>query len=316
MLWIRIQTDYNLLSMGVIYSPEQVAAERVPSRDDLLHGAKLLHASLQELFNQILIRHAVIHGSVPEQRHNRRSDIDVYVVYCDHAPEAFTRVEEARKNVYEQTGAIVEYRRMPTSFSAEVIALAMQDPLYEEYLVERMHDLNGWTIGWPHKEYVEAQRQTSRYKTTTVRAIGLYMLHKAQKFTDRTAATFDDDPRALLSLQRALELPRSLCRKVKRGYRYEKNYQIADTKELLGLLALDGFFPKDEDVLEALFDLQDIDILFTNLTESFGAVDAGIVADYHDLLRTQYEVVIPRARFASIRIAQHISTLGDNYPYL
>lgn len=250
--------------MGVVYSTLEVAEGRVPNDGDHLRAARLTRDCLAGLGSVAMV---LVHGSVPEERSNVRSDLDVLTTYAvDSSPRA--RVLDEIKTILDeisaQTSVKIEANLWPIDDPLPAIEERMYDLLFSWHLAESMQDTE-WMVGECDERILAiAQRVSGAEK---VRSVAMnYVVYKADGFAKAPRLFNENDPRCLAVMQRGLELPKAAGRKasqlkvVSEGGEINDKLglsQIADTLDDRARVALRTLIAIDREYTEMLSDTYD-----------------------------------------------------------
>lgn len=198
--------------MGVVYSVAEIERGYIPKEDAHLRAAELvidLVGGLQET------RLTVVHGSVPDGRFNVRSDLDVLVTYTTDEPSSEPAVVRKLNSALDEIGDDTHVKIEANIWPADEDLLArrerMYDLLFSRHLAESMRS-PVWAIG-EIDPTIEKIAEAS-YEEGILRGVVLnYTTYKHAGFTKAPRAYAEND-KVLSVFQRALELPKSLDRKV------------------------------------------------------------------------------------------------------
>lgn len=199
--------------MGVVYSSKEIASGAIPQ-----NGAHLEAA--QEIFKRIskldIVKLIVVYGSIYEGKSNVRSDLDILATYDAHSLNEEYETIVALKTIFDDVEGRMHVKNEPNIWPAnEPIEVRMQrsyDFLFYQHLDEAMKN-SRWTAGERDKK-IELLANTNLGGETLKLAVLAYLAYKHKGITI-APPNFDESPDSLKSLQRTLELPKALGRKVR-----------------------------------------------------------------------------------------------------
>lgn len=220
-----------LLIMGVVYSQETIQLGRVPSRDQLTDAAENVTELLTFMYDEGLIDHAMVHGSVPEGRHNTRSDLDAYIVHKD-IRTASSSLRKLRSVATKEADVVLEPVTVPLSFTAATTNTMMYDPLFIYHLKEDFEKPGSeWIVGGPDKRITNRGPLVLDHQEIG-RIMSAYVGYKLNGFFKLIVDVEYIDSEAQRSgFQRALEFPKSMYRKLQQAEQVNPN-ELTDTSRL------------------------------------------------------------------------------------
>lgn len=209
--------------MGKIFSPEEIEHGHIPKEDDHFEAADYIADQLffdQDAFSSAPlsgnvpssyyegeVEAGLIHGSVTHGTANRRSDVDVVIVYrpgsivLDTIRNVF---DVARSNFHVPIEA-----NLVTELDAEKGAHSF-DPLFLSYLLRAQKDPD-YSWNWPIDRLTPEDYDPDEVSDARlVRTVQRYLGAKTASFSKELVADNID----LHRIQRALELPKNLGRKI------------------------------------------------------------------------------------------------------
>lgn len=276
--------------MGVVYSALDIECETFPAEGDHERAAGSVLAVVPALPG---VDTTMVYGSVAEGRSNLRSDLDVLVTYsAEGTAEAVLRrlVVKQLDEVERHTGVRVEANIWPTSEPLALRTARINDLLFAGYLARHMNLTDEWRIGSPD---VVTMRVAEGLRSASEREIAQIVLKyaaaKHRRFM-RAPLQYEDDPRVLSAMQRALELPKAIGRKIVQLKDMPSARQTQP--ELIDTLLESGL---DDATADAIDVLSGLDRECTDLIE--GIDDSGDISPsdkirYQSWLRESYPGVI------------------------
>jgi len=200
--------------MGVIYTTAEVFGEGLPQKGDHIRAG----LRVRDLFHEVpAITTTLVHGSVPEKRYVTRSDLDALIVYDDESSlqnraEIIILINKLLDQVAQETRVRIEANIWPHSDPLRAIKARMYDKLFCGHLAEAFGDPE-WTRGVIDKRILEIAE--TPYSTDELRQLIIdYVVYKADGFTNAPSVFDESDKRCMSTLQRGLELPKAIGRKV------------------------------------------------------------------------------------------------------
>lgn len=276
--------------MGVVYSGAELLQGSIPGPDDHLKAA---HAVLSEVSALDETQLTVVHGSVPDGRFNVRSDLDVLVTYKADTPATEPSVVRAVNNrldrISADTHVKIEANIWPSDEGAAARRERMYDLLFSRHLAKSIVNPD-WAIGEPEETIQEIAEAS--YEDGILRAVILnYTTYKHAGFA-KAPSVYSESDRVLAAFQRALELPKSLDRKV--GQFLGTDIRSANALSDLGM---------HDDTVEAMETLRRLDHAYTDALVPFQTKadlpTAEEVADYSGWLADSYASAIDNGLIAA-----------------
>ncbi|MDO8336187.1 MAG: hypothetical protein Q7T74_05420 [Candidatus Saccharibacteria bacterium] len=286
--------------MGVVYSGAELEQGFVPNTDDHLRAARSALDLVSGLEDTQL---TVVHGSVPEGRFNVRSDLDLLVTYRTvtptNEPVVVREINSILDQISHDTHVKIEANIWPVEESVAARRERMYDLLFSRHLASSMLEPE-WVIGEVDPTITEIARAS--YDTDILRRVILnYTTYKHAGFT-KSPSTFSETDRVLSAFQRALELPKSLERKMGQ-FLGAPTHGIRETLVGLGM---------NNETLDAIETLRCLDCEYTGLLLPFqqnaGLPDKDEVTKYRDRLTAAYPLAIDNGLVASSGFSNFIST--------
>ncbi|NTW62210.1 hypothetical protein HGB25_02265 [Candidatus Saccharibacteria bacterium] len=196
--------------MGVIYSSAELSRGHIPSECGHIEAAQSLVSEVPRLGGVVL---TIVHGSVSEGRFNMRSDLDVAVTYIAETPADEYEVVDGIKAVLDRTEqkthVKVESNIWPTDEPIAARSERMYDRLFANHLADSMLDAN-WSIGLSDSMI----SKISAMPVNIDKVMYNYLTYKHGGVTKAPRYFNSADSRSTLAMQRILELPKALGRKV------------------------------------------------------------------------------------------------------
>lgn len=200
--------------MGVVYSSKEVASGAIPQDGAHLEFAELIIAEAPQIKG---IEYTTIYGSSvdPDKEPGHRGDGDCKFIYRVDTPESeydtLSRLRELIERTERETHVKLEPNIWVANESVDARASRLSDRLFSRYLVNAMRNPR-WNVGGVDPALVEIAEQpldNEQLRNTVLQ----YLAYKHKGITI-APLDFDDSDKAVKSLQRALELPKALGRKV------------------------------------------------------------------------------------------------------
>lgn len=291
--------------MGVVYSALDIECETFPTEGDHERAAESVLAVVSELPG---VDTTMVYGSVAEGRSNLRSDLDVLVTYtAEGTEEALLRRMIAKEldEVETHTDVRVEANIWPTHEPLALRTARINDLLFAGYLARHMNLTDEWRIGSPDvvtMRVAEGLHSASEHDIAQI--VLKYAAAKHKRFM-RAPLLYKDDPRVLSAMQRALELPKAIGRKV---------VQLKDLSEagrtqpeLIDTLLESGL---DGTTAGAIVALSETDREYTDLIEgidAYGDISSSGKTRYETWLRESYPGVIDSGLVAASGFTRFIA---------
>lgn len=217
--------------MGRVYSPKDVMLERVPEIGAHEQAARFIMTELIEAHDSYVLNNPVtpeepgppfgidsgmIYGSVAMGSANRRSDLDVLINYADnHAESILPHIGSVFRQVEERFGVFIEPNLLPVGalFDSRQHSI---DPLFAEHLIAVQQQKEPrWSYNWPVNALMLSEQRLDPEDQERTRAIALrYVRAKSTLFVRAWVGHREGAGLNLHALQRALELPTALGRKI------------------------------------------------------------------------------------------------------
>lgn len=200
--------------MGVVYSSQEVANAAIPQEGAHLKFAELIIAEAPQIEG---IEYTTVYGSSvdPDKEPGHRGDGDCKFIYRVDTPESeydtLSRLRELIERTERETHVKLEPNIWVANESVDARASRLSDRLFSRYLVNAMRSPR-WNVGGVDPTLVEIAEQpldSEQLRNTVLQ----YLAYKHKGITI-APLDFDDSDKAVKSLQRALELPKALGRKV------------------------------------------------------------------------------------------------------
>lgn len=261
--------------MGVVYSSLDIECEKFPTQDDHTRAAD---AVLDLVSDVPGVELTMVHGSVAEGRSNLRSDLDLLVTYSADGTDEARLVREVNcliEEVGADTDVAIETNIWPVDEPPAARRERMYDLLFSRHLAHSMQVNETWRRGEPDRLTIDIADELAEATVKQVARIAVnYTIYKHGGFAKapRGGGYSVDDSRALAAMQRALEFPKSVGRKVEQlaglpGYNQ-------DYEEYWAALADAGL---SKITLESLRVLRTVDKECTQIIDAFD--EAGTVSD-------------------------------------
>ncbi len=200
--------------MGVVYSSKEIASAAVPQNGAHLEVAQTIIDEIPEIEGVEL---TTVYGSVVDEdkQATLRSDLDVLITYLvDGSGSEYMTLSQIREiidQVESQHHVKVEPNIWVANESMRARTQRMHDRLFSKYLVNAMQN-SRWSIGGGDNGIIEISE--APLSSEQLRDIVLQYLAYKHKGITIAPLGFDDGDKAVKSLQRVLELPKALGRKV------------------------------------------------------------------------------------------------------
>jgi len=198
--------------MGVVYSCEEIMERRVPKEGAHEIAARTLLQSVSDICGVELTS---VHGSVTDGRATVRSDIDLLVTYAPQLaheePEILDEISAVVDAVQEEHFVKIEPNRWPKE-PVQAREARMYDRLFACHLADAQMNRK-WTIGIPD-ETIETIARRSMAQVDIESIVVDYLTYKHSGFANAPRRYDDEDPSALKTMQRMLELPKGVGRKL------------------------------------------------------------------------------------------------------
>lgn len=268
--------------MGVIYSTQEVARNETPKIGNHLRAAHLVTQRIPRLAGIAL---TIVHGSVAEERFSDRSDLDVVITYeVDHPTQEIVVVNDIKSTLDEinkETHVKIEPNIWPADEPLGARTERMYDRLFANHLAESMINAQ-WSIG-------KSDSMISRISAMPVdihKILNNYLTYKHNGVT-KAPINFDSrDPFSLLAMQRILELPKALGRKVAQSHGILHPEATGDFKDILDNADISDHFH------ESIIGLREIDQGYSTLLKDYlsrnGSFSEGDLSEYESWLFENY----------------------------
>ena len=282
--------------MGVVYSQETINQGRVPTRGQLTDAANNIVESLSAMHAEGLVDHAMVHGSVPEGRHNMRSDLDAYIVHKDIA-SASNSIRVLREIASKEADVVLEPVTVPSSFTATTTNTMMYDPLFIYHLKEDFEKADtGWVAGGPDKRVTDrGPLVLDRQEIGEI--MSAYVGYKLNGFFKLIPDIEYNDTEAQRSgLQRALEFPKSMFRKLQQAEQVNPS-ELTDASQLGFVEFLEQMTDKGmitQNSARLLQTISSVDSAYSQILEEFVNGSAS-EKDIYGFLANNYVAVIESA---------------------
>lgn len=243
--------------MGVVYSGAELAHGLIPGNGDHLKAAEAVMSLVGSLGETQL---TVVHGSVPEGRFNVRSDLDVLVTYETSTPAHEPAVVRKVNSVLDQIGATthvkIEANIWPADEDISARRERMYDLLFSRHLAASI--LNPvWAVG--EADPAIKKIADASYEEGILRGVVLnYTTYKHAGFT-KAPREYAETEKVLSAFQRALELPKSLNRKIGQFF----GTDVKPTHDLLVKLGM------NDETIKSMELLRQMDCMYTDLVLPF-----------------------------------------------
>ncbi len=290
--------------MGVIYSGIELEQGAIPRDGAHVEAADMVLAKLSDIE---WVTTALVHGSVIDGKSNRRSDLDVLAVYdfdnLSQIPKSIGIVKKELDEVGKRTAVKIEANIWPLREPLGARKQRMYDMLFSWHLRHAMIDGKG-LVGEADKLTLEVADMLPAGDVEAIRDVALnYTVYKQGGFTGAPSRYIDGDPRALSAMQRGLELPKAVGRKV------AQLVAACEGREVAG-----NDFNYDNDLLDgttriALARLGLLNADYTEYLEEMYAKDSPRqveVKSYVRWLDSTYNIVMSNGILATVGLSQFI----------
>lgn len=195
--------------MGVVYSSKEVASGAIPQNGAHLEAAQKIINEVPEIEG---VASTTVYGSVvDEDKHSSvRSDLDC-LVDADELYKTLSQIRNVIEKTEQETHVKVEPNIWIANESFEARTQRMHDRLFSVYLANAIQHPK-WSVGHPDEKII--QIAASIPSGEQLRNVVLSYLTYKHKGITTAPLHFDDSDKAVKSLQRVLELPKALGRKV------------------------------------------------------------------------------------------------------
>jgi hypothetical protein len=247
-------------------------------------------------------RLTVVHGSVPDGRFNVRSDLDVLVTYTlempAEEPVVVRKINAVLDDIGTETHVKIEANVWPADEHVAARKERMYDLLFSRHLAASIANPD-WAVG--ETDPTIQQVAESSYEKGILRGVVLnYTTYKHAGFA-KAPSQYAETDKVLSAFQRALELPKSLNRKMA---------QFFGTDSTLSHDELVSLGMNDETV-EAMRLLLELDRTYTDLVLPFQCATESMSAEelsaYTDWLASAYPKAIDNGLVVSSGFSNFIS---------
>lgn len=200
--------------MGKVFSPEEIRAEQVPEEGAHYNAARFI---MERLFNDSVgtvlspngIRAGMIHGSATHGTANIRSDLDVLATYQLSKNNDPLRVMH---DVFEEVQTKFQVPVESNVLSIEDVSSRTHkiDPLFLRSLLQAQEN-SEFSWNWPATYIALGFKEQDFTHAALLQTVWRYVGAKNASFAKALAI---DSEEHYLRVQRALELPKNLGRKV------------------------------------------------------------------------------------------------------
>ncbi|MCA9349065.1 hypothetical protein KC878_02885 [Candidatus Saccharibacteria bacterium] len=248
--------------MGVIYTPERFRSGQVPFGEDLSKAVRELQ-KLKPVAEDNGVEMVLVHGSVPEHRHTRRSDVDALIVYDDTAESrVLDKIRQGIAQISLETHAQVEATVIPGSWTQAMVDTYFADPLFVIYLQNVLSSVGPKVLkGRPDPRIMNIPNPGEQ---VCKQSLVSYFLEKFSKFDAALSARYTQGQLNYKVLQRAFELPRSTKRKLQQAFPNLAN--ISEFDAFIEACLEAGYFEVNDGA--ALNLLRQRDSEYTDIVES------------------------------------------------
>ena len=294
--------------MGVVYSGEDLRNGSIPQDGAHIHAAQLV---LDRVGSLEWVPMVLVHGSVPEGRSNRRSDLDVLVTvgYGDtltHFPHSVSKVRQALEEIQDATKVHIEANIWPENEPVLARRQRMYDMLYSWHLRDSFRDARGLR-GEPDQLTLIVANSLPSNDTDAIRDVAQnYVIYKQGGFTNAPLSYADGEPRSLAALQRGLELPKAIGRKLAQLIASCEGREVSGNNFVFDASLL------DEPTQTALMATAEIDKSYSELLESY--YGSGLenlsdrdIAEYVAWIESIYGKVIANGLVATAGLSRFIN---------
>ncbi len=288
--------------MGVVYSGIELLNGAIPRDGAHIQAAEMV---LERTPRLPAVSTVLTHGSVMDGLSNLRSDLDVVVVHecndINEVPEVVDAVHAEFDQIGSETSVKIEANIWPANEPLRARKQRMYDILFCWHLREAFRDEAGLR-GKADELTIEVADTLPAGDVESIRDVALnYAVYKQGGFTGAPRVYSDGDPRALTAMQRGLELPKAIGRKVAQLVAACEGREVAgnDFKFDLGLL--------DDTTRSALATLAKVNSDYTYYLEGLlGVTDPESVGEYVDWLKSAYSTVIANGTIATLGLTRFI----------
>ncbi|MCA9323488.1 hypothetical protein KC992_00100 [Candidatus Saccharibacteria bacterium] len=289
--------------MGVVYSGLELQRGAIPRDGAHLEAADMV---IDRISSLPWVTTTLVHGSVLDGRSNRRSDLDTLVIYryedLRHIPHAVGVVKQILDEVSSETAVKVEANIWPSEEPTRARKQRMYDMLYSWHLRHAMLAGKG-LAGEVDQQTLHVADTLPAEDTEAIRDVALnYTVYKQGGFTGAPTRYVDGDPRALAAMQRGLELPKSIGRKVAQLIASCEGREISGNDFVFDIHML------DDPTKSALTKLAQINSDYTELLECYRGMDGNPndLSDYTAWIEQQYGAVIANGMVATVGLSHFI----------
>lgn len=213
--------------MGKVFTQWEVADGRIPEPGAHEQAALFIMSDLIRAYDETEVfdlskpdeipafglASGMVYGSVAMGVANRRSDLDVLLNYHpDYSAEIIPRIGEVIKTIRQRFAVPVEPNIYPVNALYDPRKHSV-DPLFAEHLIAiQYQEGHPWSYGWPVDGLAYSNNRLDFSDSDRIRSIALaYVNAKRSQFARAIA---HGDQINFPVLQRALELPTALGRKI------------------------------------------------------------------------------------------------------
>lgn len=292
--------------MGVIYSSLEVARATLPMDGAHQNAAEMVMDKVSSLDGSAL---TVVHGSVPDNRANIRSDLDVLIAYRFDRPVDEPVVVDGIKAVLDDIAAETNVKIEPNIWPADEPLVArverMYDTLFAHHLARAMSHPK-WSVGEVDEKIAEVAA-TPLDGSALMKVMFNYLTYKHSGVAKAPRIFNESDRSALLAFQRVLELPKALGRKI-----------LQLTHSLTPDAASDycGAFEDNnvgDELRNAMAGLRAIDTEYTALVAQLAnaqqTLDYRDIGDYADWLSDRYNQALPLGMIAASGFTRYLAKM-------